>query len=304
VVKGIIFNLQKYSIHDGPGIRTTVFFKGCPLNCLWCHNPESQLQKQELMLWEERCVLCGNCKKTCMYKAIDYCGNSVSYHRDKCVLCRACIDICPHNAWEQSGTEINTETLLREIEKDFVFYEESKGGVTFSGGEPLLQIDFLEDILTECNKKGIHTALDTTVFSSWESLGRVVQLVDLFLIDLKHMDSEEHKIYTGVANETILKNIGKLSALNKDIYIRIPIIPGINDGEKNLRETAEFLLGQNINQVNILPYHKIGIEKYNRLHKEYMLKELLEPSKEHIREVVEYLEKKGLKVKTGGILYE
>jgi pyruvate formate lyase activating enzyme len=297
---GIIFNLQKYSIHDGPGIRTTVFFKGCPLNCVWCHNPESQHIRRELMFWEDRCTLCGNCKKACNSDAIEYKESSIIYHKDKCVLCGSCTEFCPRNALELSGKDITKTSLMKEIEKDLVFYEESGGGVTFSGGEPLMQIDFLEGILTACNKKGIHTTLDTTLFSTWGNLLRIAPFVDLFLIDLKHMDSKKHKELTGVPNESILENIRGLSALKKNIYIRIPIIPGINDDEKNLKETAEFILELNIIQVNILPYHKIGTGKYNRLHREYKLSGLEEPSKEHMQGISELLEQQGLKVKIGG----
>jgi pyruvate formate lyase activating enzyme len=298
--KGTIFNIQKYCIHDGPGIRTTVFLKGCPLNCWWCHNPESQLSKPEIMFWSSRCKQCGFCIKRCPQEAIEIVDGVLKTDKEKCILCGKCTDFCPYNAREIAGKEFSVHELMKEIKKDIVFYEESGGGVTFSGGEPMCQIHFLNDLLDACNNKEIHTAVDTCGYTSWDNYKMIADKVDLFLFDIKHMNSEMHKKYTGVPNELILDNIKKLSDLGKNIFIRMPIIPGVNDDKKNSLQAIEFLNKLKIQQVNLLPYHKIGMDKYKRMNKKYMVSDVSEPSNEKMTEISEIFSKAGIKVKIGG----
>jgi pyruvate formate lyase activating enzyme len=297
---GTVFNIQKYSIHDGPGIRTTIFLKGCPLNCWWCQNPESQLSGQEMIFWRDRCVGCGACSKICPSDAIQIENGMMITEKEKCILCGKCIEKCPALAREIIGKKFTIEEVIKEIEKDMVFYEESGGGVTFSGGEPLGQSEFLEGLLNGCREKKIHTAVDTSGYISWEILNKISLKVDLFLYDLKIMDSEKHKKYTGVSNEIILENLKKLSSIHNNIFIRFPVIPGVNDDSQNIRETGEFLSSLKVAQVNLLPYHYIGRDKYRRLGRTYHLAATQTPSEEKLSEVSVILKKFNLNVKLRG----
>jgi pyruvate formate lyase activating enzyme len=297
---GTVFNIQRYSIHDGPGIRTTVFLKGCPLNCCWCQNPESQLSGQEMIFWGDRCISCGACSTICSSDAIQIKNGIPVTEKKKCMLCGKCIEKCPTLAREIIGEKLTTEEVIKEIEKDMVFYEESGGGVTFSGGEPLGQSEFLEGLLNGCREKKIHTAVDTSGYISWEILNKISPKIDLFIYDLKLMGSKRHKKYTGVSNEIILENLKKLSSLNHNIFVRFPVIPGINDDDQNIRETGEFLSSLKITQVNLLPYHYIGIDKYGRLGRAYHLATTQPPSEEKLSEISAILKKFNLNVKLRG----
>ena len=297
---GTIFNIQRYSIHDGPGIRTTVFLKGCPLNCWWCQNPESQLSSQEMIFWKERCINCGVCSTICPSDAIQLKNGIPVTEKEKCILCGKCIEKCPTLAREMIGEKLTVKEVIQEIEKDLVFYEESGGGVTFSGGEPLGQSEFLEDLLNSCREKKIHTAVDTSGYISWEILEKVAPKVNLFLYDLKLMDSKKHKKYTGVSNEIILENLKKLSSAYHNIFVRFPVIPGINDDDQNVRETGEFLSSLKITQVNLLPYHYIGIDKYKRSGRTYKLVTTQPPSEEKLSEISGIFKKFNLNVKLRG----
>lgn len=298
--KGIIFNIQKFSVHDGPGIRTTVFFKGCPLNCLWCHNPESQNMNPEVMYYSRRCVGCGACASKCPNSALSIKDNLIVSDIKSCTACGLCVKLCPSNAREIAGYSACTEYVMDEIRKDLIFYEESGGGVTFSGGEPLMQYKFLSELLCMCRQEGIDTALDTSGYAPWQVLERISSNVNLFLYDIKLMDDEKHKRYTGVSNEIILENIKKLSSLGSRIFARIPIVPGINDDKENISLAGSFLSGLNIEQVNLLPYHNISADKYSRLSREYELKDLPVPSEELILNAASILKSFGLKIKIGG----
>ena len=297
---GIIFNIQRYSIHDGPGIRTTVFLKGCPLNCWWCQNPESQLSGREMIFWGDRCIGCGACSTICPSDAIQLKNGIPVTEKEKCILCGKCIEKCPALAREMIGKKLTIEEVIKEIEKDLVFYEESGGGVTFSGGEPLGQSEFLESLLVCCQKKKIHTAVDTSGYISWKILSKISSKVDLFLYDLKIMDSGRHKKYTGISNEIIIENLKKLSSVHRNIFIRFPVIPGINDDSQNIKEMGEFLSSLKIAQVNLLPYHYIGIDKYRRLGRIYKLVTTQPPSEEKLFEVSVILNKFNLNVKLRG----
>jgi len=300
MTQGNIFNIQKYSIHDGPGIRTTVFLKGCPLTCWWCHNPESQKVKPELVFCQNKCIACRDCEKVCHVGAVKFNEKGFSYDKAKCTLCGKCAEGCPSEALELIGENMNLKEAMKEIEKDIVFYEESGGGVTFSGGEPMLQIEFLDSLLTASKQKGIHTAVDTSGYAAWEDFKRIKDKVDLFLFDVKHMDAEKHKKYIGVSNELILNNLKKLSQGGSRIWIRIPIIPGINDEDMNLKRTCEYILSLNLNDVFILPYHNIAIDKYRRLDMEYKMPDIQEPKDEVMEEIAQKFKAYGLNVKIGG----
>jgi len=297
---GIIFNIQRYSIHDGPGIRTTIFLKGCPLSCWWCQNPESQLNEQEMVFWGDRCIGCGACSTICPSDAIQIKDGIPVTEKEKCTLCGKCIEKCPALAREIIGEKLTIEEVIKEIEKDLVFYEESSGGVTFSGGEPLGQSEFLEGLLNGCREKKIHTAVDTSGYISWEILNKISPKVDLFLYDLKIMEDKRHKKYTGASNEIILENLKKLSSIHNNISVRFPVIPGINDDYQNIKKTGEFLSSLKITQVNLLPYHYIGIDKYKRLGRDYKLAATQPPSEEKLSEISGILRKFNLNVKLRG----
>jgi pyruvate formate lyase activating enzyme len=259
-VSGLIFDIRRYCIHDGPGIRTTVFFKGCPMRCWWCHNPESQEMEVEPVTVE---------------RSLDgkvFAGKSAVGSR-------------------QSSVEV-----MKEIEKDMVFYQESRGGVTFSGGEPLMQSEFLEELLVACMKKGIHTAVDTCGYAEPSALKRVMDLVDLWLFDLKVMDDGRHTEYTGVSNELVLDNLRTLARRKKDVIIRFPVVPGATDDEQNLEAIAAKMTELKLKRIDLLPYHVIARNKYLKLEREYYLKDLEPPHDGRIQEVREFFEGKGLVV--------
>ncbi|SUY46091.1 glycyl-radical enzyme activating family protein [Clostridium putrefaciens] len=293
-------NIQKFSVHDGPGIRTTVFLKGCPLNCWWCHNPESQNKKHEILFFKERCTGCGVCVKRCPENAIEIKGGYPVTDKDKCILCGKCSDFCPTNAKEYVGQDLSVKEIMKEIIKDQVFYEESEGGVTFSGGEPMLYKDFLNEVLKACKIRGIHTAIDTSGEAPFESFDEIKDNVDLFLYDIKIMDTRRHKKYTGVGNELILENLKRLSDSGANIFVRMPIIAGINDDDLNIDASVAYLSKLNIIQVNLLPYHKMGMDKYKRLDIRYKLSGMEKPSDVRLEEIKDKFNKAGIKVKIGG----
>jgi pyruvate formate lyase activating enzyme len=298
--KGRIFNIEKYAIHDGPGIRTTVFFKGCPLRCLWCHNPEGQNPKSELIYREGRCIGCGECVKKCPRKALSASSDRVALNRKNCNVCGVCVQVCPSEALSIAGKEMSVEEVVKEIERDMAFYEESEGGVTFSGGEPLLQPDFLEALLHECSDRGIHTTLDTSGYALQSVIARVRDKVDLFLFDIKSMDEAKHKKYTGVSNRLVLRNLQRLVKDGFEVAVFMPIIPGVNDDEENIRRTGEFISSlQNVEYVSLLPYHNAGVDKYKNMGRTYNFKKLQSPSGQKMSMIRKNLEAFGLKVRIG-----
>lgn len=297
---GTILNIQKYSIHDGPGIRTTVFLKGCSLRCWWCHNPESINIKPEIIFWQDKCIACRDCKKTCEKDAIAFTDKGLNRSIKRCNLCGKCTDICPSEALEYIGTKMTIKEVMIEIEKDKVFYEESGGGVTFSGGEPLLQIDFLDNILTFLKEKDTHITIDTSGHVAWKNIDRIKDRVDLFLYDIKHMNDEEHKKLTGVSNKQILSNLKRLTLSGSNIWVRIPIIPGMNDNDTNILEICDYLLSINLMHVYLLPYHNIATHKYERLDMVYKLPDTLPPKEEDIKRIYNIFRDQGFNVKIGG----
>ena len=250
MLKATIFDIQRGSYVDGPGIRTTVFFKGCNLRCKWCHNPESQSPKKQVLFYKNKCTDCGKCKEVC--------PNSF----EKCDFCGKCVVVCPNGARELCGREYTAEEVLNEILKDRIFYETSGGGVTFSGGECMLYIDFLEEILRLCKKNDIHTAVDTAGNVPWGYFERILPYSDLFLYDVKCYSEKLHKIGTGESNELILQNLLKLVEKRKEIIVRVPIISGFNADENELKSVAGFLRTINVKSIELLPYHALGEHKW------------------------------------------
>jgi pyruvate formate lyase activating enzyme len=297
---GTIFNIQKFSVHDGPGIRTTVFFKGCPLNCTWCHNPESKKVKKELIYWKNKCIECGDCLKYCPSSSIIEFSGKVLFDFEKCEKCGICVELCPGNAIEIVGQVQSAEDVMAEIEKDSIFYSESGGGVTFSGGEPLLQIDFLEKLLFLSKKRGIHTAVDTSGCAETNDITRIINNVDLFLYDLKHMDDKMHKKLTGVSNKLILKNLEIIKSFHKETWIRIPVLPGFNDNYSNIEATCLYLKELNFVDVFILPYTRLAEDKHQRLGLEYLHAGLNEPGSDYMKKIADIYKYYGINVKIGG----
>lgn len=301
MIKGTIFDIKKFSIHDGPGIRTTIFFKGCPLSCWWCHNPESQTPEPELMLWPDRCIRCGACISVCTQGAITWDSESMATDREKCTRCGACVEVCHAEARRIAGQEMTVAQVMAEIERDIPFYDESGGGATFSGGEPMMQRIFLLALLRACRQHEIHTAVDTCGFSTWEALDTVREHVNLFLYDLKLMDPAQHRAFTGVSNESILSNLQALSRHGHAIVLRVPLIPGVNDDDENIRQTGAFAANlPHLERVDILPYHRAGIDKYHRLDKDYGLPEIDPPTDEKVAKAARILSGFDLHVKIGG----
>lgn len=299
--RGIIFDIKKFSIHDGPGIRTTVFLKGCPLHCLWCHNPEGISYKSEIHFFENRCIGCQDCVDACLNQALMFDGYQRIHDAYKCRACGSCAEVCPAEAAYLVGTPRTVQEVMDEIMTDLIYYDQSGGGVTFSGGEPLGQIEFLLALLTACQDNGIHTALDTCGHVPYEQIERVRPLVNLFLYDIKVMDSERHMRYTGVPNHRILENLTALSRSNSRVIARIPIIPGVNDDDENLNQTGLFLASlSNIQDVSILPYHRTATDKYRRMKANYQLIDLTPPTENRMIEIAESLEMYGLTVNIGG----
>ncbi|MFX0136449.1 MAG: glycyl-radical enzyme activating protein [Candidatus Hodarchaeota archaeon] len=297
---GTIFNIQRYSIHDGPGIRTLVFFKGCPLRCLWCSNPESQTSHPEILFSSSKCIGCGKCSEVCPEDAIIK-STDKRINRNKCNLCLKCIETCYAEALEVAGKKMTVEEVVKEVEKDRPFYEKSGGGITVSGGEPLMQPKFLKELLKECKNRGINTAIETCGHVKWTTFNEILEYIDLILFDLKHMDSNSHEELTGKNNDIIMDNIKKISELKKPIIIRFPLIPGCNDSIENIKRTGEFVkMLEGVDEINIIPFHRLGESKYEKLDREWTMHEVKPPEKDRLEEIKKILESYGLKVKIGG----
>lgn len=296
LVQGWIFDIQRYSINDGPGIRTTVFFKSCPLGCLWCDNPESQSKMPELIYLSSLCTNCHRCVAVCPSGATTVGPDGqMRIDRSLCQVCGKCAEVCPNEARVIIGKLMTVEEVFQVVSKDTLFYRNSGGGVTASGGEPLHQPEFLKALLTRCQEAGMHTTLDTCGLAEWSTVADILEHVDLVLFDLKHMDSEMHGRLTGVSNETILQNLERIAKL-KVVIVRIPLIPDYNDSETNIEASGQFLSSIGISRVDVVPYHQLGMGKYERLGKKYALSDVAPMSDERTEICIRILERYGLEV--------
>jgi pyruvate formate lyase activating enzyme len=303
-VKGILFHIIHGSFVDGYGIRTTVFLKGCPLRCLWCCNPEGQQPHRELKYTVAECSGCGKCLAVCKYQAItldkDSEGTKAQILRELCSNCGDCVQVCYTGALDLFGFELTVDELYDLVKKDAQYYLASGGGVTIGGGEPAFQADFVRRFLKKCRENNIHTALDTCGYTSSPEGLLALQEADLLLYDIKHMDSQGHRKYTGVPNELILENLKKLNAAGKPIIIRIPLVPEISAADANVESTAAFLSHlKSVERVDLLAYHEYGKIKYDQLGREYTLN-IQALSREHLNDIKKIFEKYGLKVQLGG----
>lgn len=267
----LVFDIKRYAINDGPGIRITIFMKGCPLSCIWCHNPEGISVRKEKLYTKKKCIGCQSCVDICPEHALILTPDGIVSNNELCKLCGKCVEACPTLALEMSGTEYSVDYLMDEIVKETAFMDRSSGGVTFCGGEPLMHPDMLLELLHRCGDEGIHRVVDTTLYARPEVVREVMDNCEMFLVDLKLMDSEKHRQFCGTPNERILSNIRMISEAGADFFIRIPLIEGVNADEENIRRSAEFLasIPWQRKVVNLLPYHDIGKNKHEKLHSIY-----------------------------------
>ena len=300
-----IFNIQKFSTHDGDGVRTTIFFKGCPLRCMWCHNPESQHYYKELIFHQHKCTTCGRCVAKCIQGANSIVDGKIVFDRSKCTACGVCTDWCITEARELAGKEYTVDALVKEAMKDKIFYEQSGGGVTLSGGEVMASqhMDYVEEVCRKLHENGVSIFIDTSGYTDYKNLKRILPYVDVFLYDIKVMDPEDHKKYIGVDNSLILENLKKLSDEGAGLYIRLPIIQQVNATDEHIESVIHFLKENNIHarQVNLLPYHDIGKGKYASLDMEYHDDEMSVPVSELMEHFKSMFEEQGFnKVNIGG----
>jgi pyruvate formate lyase activating enzyme len=294
-IKGRVFNIQRYSLHDGPGIRTVVFLKGCPLRCAWCCNPESIERGPHITFNPQKCIGDGRCVEACPTGARDAEG----YHVELCTFCGRCVEACPTEALELVGRDMSVEEVLQEVEKDRLFYESSGGGVTLSGGEVLAQKNFAVQLLEACRKRMLHTAIETSGFAPWDQVREVAEACNLVLYDLKHMDPVMHERYTGVSNELILENARRLADFKEELIFRVPLIGGVNTDEENVRALARFVKRTPVREVHLLPYHRLGESKYAKLGREYVC-EAFTPGQEEVEKIKRILTSYDLRIMVGG----
>lgn len=298
--KGLVFDIQRFSVHDGPGIRTIVFLKGCPLRCRWCSNPESQHKDQQIMYLSQNCLHCGRCVEACPTKALSF-QPGFRIDASQCDMCGKCVDVCFSQALHMAGRFRSVEDVIEELKKDQIHYRRSGGGITLSGGEPLFQHEFAKELLQACKARGWHTAIETTGFTSDSVLEKVLPWLDLILLDIKHMNSEKHKHYTGQSNEIIHHHAKFMSRFGIPMIIRVPVIPGFNDQPSEIREIAAFAASiRGVKELHLLPYHRLGENKYDYLQREYPLKGVGPQEKEEIITLRQVVEAEGLVCKIGG----
>ena len=302
---GTVFNIQRFTIHDGPGMRTELFLKGCPLRCRWCSNPESHKAYVEPGVYKSKCISpkkCGLCQKVCPEEGalVFYRGRLTAIDREKCTNCMECAAVCPADAIKQWGREMTVDECMKAIMKDVDFYQRSGGGVTVSGGEPLLQSDFVAELFKRCHQEGIHTCCESTFHIGWDKVEKVLPYTDLFISDIKHMDNDVHREYTGSGNGLLLENLAKLAERSCEMILRIPVIPGINDDTDNVEATADFIierLGNSVRTLQLLSFMRLGEEKYASLGMPYEMKELKfnrRSLQKRVREMADYFNGRGI----------
>ncbi len=298
---GRIFKIQRHSLHDGPGIRTTVFLKGCPLRCAWCFNPESQASESEIIHYEEKCIGCNACMNVCPSDAII--GEAIGKHidRTRCTHCLACADACLASAMKAYGKDMATEDVLEEVLKDKVFYK-SDGGVTLSGGDALMQPDFSAELLSRCKESGLNTAIETCGYGDADKLRKILRYTDHTMFDIKVMDEEKHIAFTGVSNKIILENAKIAARESREMKVCVPVIPGCNDDDKGLEQIARFVSRElgSVSGVLLHPYNLAGVSKYQRLSRNYQLQNTVAPTDEEMKGHARVFEKYGIPVSIGG----
>jgi len=309
---GIVFDIQRFSVHDGPGIRTTVFLKGCSLRCFWCHNPEGLHPRPEIRFFPDRCISCGECVIVCPQGAQAIENGTRVYRRERCQTCGRCVQTCYAGGLILVGQEMTVEQVVTEILRDRAFYETSGGGVTLSGGEPVLQRDFAQAILERCKAEGLHTAIETCGNCRWEDLSTLLAVTDLIMMDLKHMDPEKHRAVTAVSNKRILANARRLAQTNKPIIFRVPVVPTVNDTPEEIDVIAAFVRrladlrseqghhsdGCDDTSLELLPFHRLAGDKYRSLGLDYRARDLTQPSKEKMAQLAETARAHGIAVRS------
>lgn len=295
-----LMDVKRFAVHDGPGIRTTLFLKGCSLKCIWCHNPEGISLEPQMAYYQHKCIGCGECTRVCKTSAqIMVMGKEHLYERLKCVHCGACETVCLGEAMKLFGHRITVEEAMKTVLEDSIFYSASGGGVTVSGGEPLLHADFIQILFQELKKKNIHTAVDTCGNVPWAYFEMVLPFVDLFLYDIKHIDTKVHKTLTGAGNELILDNLKRLSASANHIEIRMPFVPGCNDDDDTIHRIGELLKTLFIDRMKLLPYHSMARTKYQALGMEDTMPRVESPTDEMLSRAINILKSYGINAISG-----
>jgi pyruvate formate lyase activating enzyme len=284
---GVIFDIKRFATDDGPGIRTTIFLKGCPLDCLWCHSPESKSYEPELLFVEKNCVGCRSCENVCPEGVHSFLDHKHLLDRKGCIQCGRCVEACLQEALEIKGKKVTVEEVVEEVRKDVSFFRNTGGGVTFSGGEPTAQPEFLRSLLRFCKEEGIHTAVETCGFVKWNVLSRMLEFVDLFLFDVKHIDPIRHRKLTGQSNNLILRNLERLLQHSKPIEIRVPLIPKINDSDRYLIQLFSYVHSIGLGSVTLLPFNEAAGSKYSWCGKRFALTRLKTQSEEQLRKMVD-----------------
>lgn len=298
---GIVFDIKRFAIHDGPGTRTTLFLKGCPLRCSWCHNPESIDPKPQLMFFEHTCIQCGRCYSVCPEGALELRENGERvYHRDRCTRCGSCVEACYAEALVMRGREMTVDEAVEELKRDLPFYRNSGGGITLSGGEPMHQAAFSTEVMRRCKEEGLHTALDTSGLARWELYEAILPHTDLVLYDFKHADPAMHRRYVGADNRLIHENLKRIAETGTDIEVRMPLVEGVNDCDDDAHAAGRILAQlPGIARVELLPYHQLGEAKYRQLGTEPPKVHLAAPPKERVHRIAAILQEYGLPVHVG-----